>query len=80
MNAIMVKLFSGINSRPLALMENSFNRLTRPPTSGILASSGQARRGGRLLIPPGPKGSNGTELSPGAADILLRYFYFNHSI
>ena len=35
---------------------------------------GQARRGGRLPTPPGPKGSNGTELSLGAADLLLRHF------
>lgn len=40
----------------------------------MLPSSGQARRGRTLRIPPGPKGSNGKEAFLGAAGLLSGHF------
>ena len=40
-----------------------------------LRPSGQARRGGIFRTPPGSRESNGKEVLPGAAGILLGYFY-----
>ena len=44
--------------------------LTSPPTSIILISSGQARRGRAFPTPPGSRDSNGTRVSLGAAGHL----------